>query len=357
MPLINRNILLSAFGIHTGGGLVLLKALNRAIESRLKLAVLDARLIDQNEIGINFCRTRFVKKNFLNRLVCILTVAKNNDSEDILLCFNSLPPLTKTKSKVIVFVQAPHFADLHKNIQYNIKTAIRIRIETLWFKAGIHNCDEIWVQTSSMAEALALKYPYITIRIIPLVDDDICNGMPQNRNRRESLFQSKNVTLFYPADAVGHKNHVNIIKAWNLLWNQGCRPNLLLTLKQGEVDNILRLGGSKLIWHNNIINLGQISRCEVLKQLSKSAALIFPSLTETFGLPLIEAANLGIPILASERDFVRDVCRPVETFDPLSPKSISRAVLRFFGETQHVTENISASQFVDLLLNVSNPKY
>ncbi len=57
-------------------------------------------------------------------------------------------------------------------------------------------------------------------------------------------------------------------------------------------------------------------------------ALIFPSKTESLGLPLIEAASAGLPIIASELDFVRDVCVPNETFDPYSSTSISRAVKR-----------------------------
>jgi glycosyltransferase involved in cell wall biosynthesis len=64
---------------------------------------------------------------------------------------------------------------------------------------------------------------------------------------------------------------------------------------------------------------------------AQAKALIFPSLFESFGLPLLEAAKAGLPILASERDYVRDVVKPVASFDPESALSIARAVLRHQG--------------------------
>jgi glycosyltransferase involved in cell wall biosynthesis len=55
---------------------------------------------------------------------------------------------------------------------------------------------------------------------------------------------------------------------------------------------------------------------------------------ESFGLPLIEARQAGLPILASELDYVRDIVDPEESFDPFSARSIVRAVTRFMGVEQ-----------------------
>ncbi len=85
-----------------------------------------------------------------------------------------------------------------------------------------------------------------------------------------------------------------------------------------------------------IHNLGQLPRDQVLELYTKSRALIFPSTLESFGLPLIEAQHMGVPILAPEADYVRDVCVPTETFDPLSPLSIARAVRRFLGQPEAI---------------------
>jgi glycosyltransferase involved in cell wall biosynthesis len=79
---------------------------------------------------------------------------------------------------------------------------------------------------------------------------------------------------------------------------------------------------------------------------------------ESFGLPLIEARQAGLPILASELDYVRDVVDPEQTFDPDSPMSIARAVKRFLGVEVTPIPLLSASQFLESVFNkpaVTNP--
>ena len=71
---------------------------------------------------------------------------------------------------------------------------------------------------------------------------------------------------------------------------------------------------------------------------------------ESFGLPLIEAKYHGLPILASELDYVRDVVAPVETFNPDSPISIARAVRRYLGNTEPPLQVHSADEFLTEVL-------
>jgi glycosyltransferase involved in cell wall biosynthesis len=78
-------------------------------------------------------------------------------------------------------------------------------------------------------------------------------------------------------------------------------------------------------------------------------ALIFPSLSETLALPILEARSLGLPILAAERDYVRDVVDPNETFDPESAHSIMRAVLRFLGKAEAPVTVASPEAFLSRL--------
>ncbi|MGH8848481.1 MAG: glycosyltransferase, partial [Polaromonas sp.] len=56
------------------------------------------------------------------------------------------------------------------------------------------------------------------------------------------------------------------------------------------------------------------------------------------------------PILASELDYVRDVCSPVQTFDPASPVSIARAVKRFLAVPEPVMQLRTPHEFWQELL-------
>jgi glycosyltransferase involved in cell wall biosynthesis len=114
---------------------------------------------------------------------------------------------------------------------------------------------------------------------------------------------------------------------------------LLRYLEQAKV-------GSKIL----AVNLGLISHQQVLAQLVMSQAMIFPSLCESFGLPLLEARENGIPVIASERDYVREILNPVETFDPESPLSIARAVKRFLGVGEKPLELVAPDVLVKLIV-------
>ena len=56
--------------------------------------------------------------------------------------------------------------------------------------------------------------------------------------------------------------------------------------------------------------------------------LIFPSLNESLGLPLIEASLHEIPIIASDLEYVYDVCNPKFTFNPYSEDEIYYKILK-----------------------------
>lgn len=52
---------------------------------------------------------------------------------------------------------------------------------------------------------------------------------------------------------------------------------------------------------------GIIPHNDLLRLYKAVDALVFPSTIETFGLPLIEAASMGKPIIASDLDYAREV--------------------------------------------------
>jgi glycosyltransferase involved in cell wall biosynthesis len=95
--------------------------------------------------------------------------------------------------------------------------------------------------------------------------------------------------------------------------------------------------------------VGHIENMEEL--YSQSHALIFPSLSESLGLPLLEASLRNLPIVASEKDFVRDSVVPVETFDPLSHVSIARSVMRFMKINENHEKIHNTKDIIDLLIS------
>jgi hypothetical protein len=71
-------------------------------------------------------------------------------------------------------------------------------------------------------------------------------------------------------------------------------------------------------------------------------------------MSLIEANDVGLPILAPELDYVHDVCNPIETFDPKSSLSIARAVMRYVGKPKLAAKVLPAEDFWDNFFNIKN---
>jgi glycosyltransferase involved in cell wall biosynthesis len=138
----------------------------------------------------------------------------------------------------------------------------------------------------------------------------------------------KKYDFIYVASGEHHKNHEKLIDAWKILAKHNIFPSLALTLSPNDEEKIFKQQDLSTV---NIINLGHIPHSNILDAYHESGALIYPSKVESFGIPLIEAKDAGIPIIASELDYVRDLVDPVETFDPCSSTSIARAVMRFLN--------------------------
>jgi glycosyltransferase involved in cell wall biosynthesis len=124
------------------------------------------------------------------------------------------------------------------------------------------------------------------------------------------------------------KGHAQALAAFELLWQQGVDVNLVVVGKEGwmveQVAERMRghaENGKRLFW------LAGISDEMLLKLYAGSAALLSPSEGEGFGLPLIEAAQHGIPIVARDLPVFREVAGDhAYYFSGLAPDDLAGAI-------------------------------
>ncbi len=222
--------------------------------------------------------------------------------------------------------------------RFALRTRLRIRAEQFIAKTFRHRVATYWVQTPSMSHAFRAWAgdTKTDVRVLPFA-----GALPEVPH-----VKAKEYDFVYIADGEAHKNHRTLVQAWILLKQRGISPLLVLTLS-GRDTVLKQWVAQQAAAHGlRIDDLGIRPHAQVPVLYSQSRALIFPSLDESFGLPLVEASALGLPILAGERDYVRDVCRPAETFDPMSAVSIERAVLRFLGKDDIPQLVASAGDFL-----------
>jgi len=311
-------MIIYAANIHMGGGKVLLEALLKSLKKPCVLFS-DARLKLKDPLAANV-ENISVKASIWKRFISEFDLRKRARSAKKVLCFGNLPPLFQLSAETDLFFQNTILLKRYSHLPFPLSTRIKHFIERAWLHWGICHISTVYVQSAVVREEFLKEFPNAKVVVAPFVE---IGSLKQLATQPEFDF-------IYVASGDPHKNHSRLLKAWRLLADQGLCPSLVLTLPQANSELLalvsdLRNKGLK------IYNFSDLSHDQVMDLYSRSRALVFPSLTESFGLPLIEAQGMGLPIIASELDYVREFTFPVQTFDPLSEKSIFRAVLRFLG--------------------------
>jgi glycosyltransferase involved in cell wall biosynthesis len=137
--------------------------------------------------------------------------------------------------------------------------------------------------------------------------------------------------VFYPASLLPHKNHPRLFEALRLL--EGV--DLVLTGAQVEHRGVLDQALRDLGLVDRVHHLGLVPQ-EVLPVLYRHArALVFPSLYEGFGAPVVEAMASGCPVACSDRGSLPEVGGDAAiVFEADDPYSIAREVKRLLVETE-----------------------
>lgn len=335
------NYILYAPFIHTGGGKTLLIQLLSQIENYdNSLVIIDSRISFKFRANKK-CDVFFVKNSFYSYILSEFNLYRYSSKNTRILCLHGAPPLIKNEGYTMVF--------FHNRLHLDEKKHFFMFSENLkkyFFTKSFIFCDEIIVQTDSMIYAFEEFFKKNSISK-KLQKKSFYDAMPIKKDIRNKKFD-----FIYVADASAHKNHKCLIQAWILLSMDNLRPSLVLTIpksQQKTIDNINMLVKKYKL---KIYNFGDLNQKQVGKLYAISKSLIFPSLVESFGLPLIEASQYNLSIIASELDYVRDVCVPNYTFNPLSALSIARAVKRSLGITSAIEVPYSAKLFFDSIYRI-----
>jgi glycosyltransferase involved in cell wall biosynthesis len=329
-------LVIHAPNIHLGGGRTLLMELLSSLKQPA-VVQLDERFELSVEPSSNVQVIK-VAHSLIARLNAELRLKLLCRDEDTLLCFGNLPPLFHSKAQVFVYLQNRYLTSPTSLANLPWTARFRIRIERLWLRYFLRNAT-LLVQTETMAHEAYDLFGCET-HILPFLPQ---GGQPLLKQSNECY------DYIYVASGEPHKNHHRLLEAWVILAKKGFRPSLYLTLDTqsdatlcDKVDRLVSKYDLRIIYnpvpHEQMFGLYQ-----------QCGALIYPSLFESFGLPLLEACKAGISIIAAERDYVRDVVTPATSFDPESSLSIARAVIRHQNGHVELTMPGDGSSFLGRL--------
>jgi glycosyltransferase involved in cell wall biosynthesis len=111
--------------------------------------------------------------------------------------------------------------------------------------------------------------------------------------------------LVYPAITHAHKGHAVLLAAFGRLAPAYPDVDLVLTGGAGAAETEVAVAAAAL--GDRVVRLGRVAREELDATVAGAEALVFPSLFEGFGLPVLEAMAAGVPVVCSDLPPLREV--------------------------------------------------
>ena len=164
-----------------------------------------------------------------------------------------------------------------------------------------------------------------------LVEDDVNSDgkLPVRAALAEMMSASHNAPLLLSVSTLEpRKNHHLLLDACEQAWSAGHAIHLCIAGKAGwKVESLLeRLeyhpeNGQRLfVWHD-------LTDTELDYCYRHASCLVYPSITEGFGLPIAEAGWRRLPVVLSDTPVHKEVAGPLATyFDLDEPQQLARII-------------------------------
>ncbi|MDX4058867.1 glycosyltransferase, partial [Aliarcobacter skirrowii] len=172
-------------------------------------------------------------------------------------------------------------------------------------------------------------------------------------NACNKIKQDKIYDFCYISLAHSHKNHNRLLDALYQLCEQKYSFTIALTIQKNKSELINKINKINNLGYIKIENFGYVSKDKVCDIYNKSKCLIFPSLNESFGLPLIEAATCELDILASNLNYVEQAIIPTAKFNPYNVDEIVLTIKNYInGKYQNKVIKLLDNKIDDLIKNI-----
>ncbi len=305
------------------GAIQLAKSLLPALERSAAARISEIHLPDRGDLAayraqgpdVRQRRYRRWLPNAVSRALECTLLAGQFDGSTPLLVLGDLP--LRCRGPQTVFVQTPLLAV--PSSSHPLRERWKLAVSRWLFRINARHARAFIVQTSVMKTALIASYPSIADRthVLPqpvpswLIDAGL-------KRRGRSVDLDAPLTLVYPAAMYRHKNHrlLGDIEAGTAAsW-----PISRLTLTIGPDLS----PAPALPW---LACCGFLPPQGMLDLYRHADGLLFLSLDESYGFPLLEAMFVGIPVVCPDLPYARALCGDGAIyFDPRSVHSLKDAL-------------------------------
>jgi len=207
----------------------------------------------------------------------------------------------------LIPLQYPQFCDedLIRRFTHYYQQAAHMATGFMAISAAVR--DEVIEYLSK--HHLDINHQAIAFDYFHLGADFRLNNLQQSvRSQVVDVFAGEDPVFLMVSTIEPRKNHAYLLDAFDQLWQQGLPVKLLIVGRVGwKVEQLM----SRLMSHpqlnTQLFLRHDLTDAELSYCYEHATALVFPSITEGFGLPVIEAFQHGLPVIASDIPVHREI--------------------------------------------------
>lgn len=297
-------LLIDALGNTTGGGLVVLRQTLEALLPTRRVIVCHSPGVSLPDDPNLIARSVSLAQPLPGRLAWALGgvgASLQLASAGQLLSLNGVG-LFEGACPQVVLIQQPLLYDLEGLAMMPPAFVARMAVLRALTIATCRRARAIIVQTEQVAASVVkhLGLPQEKLHVLSPTLPALAPTLPRASHDHAP-------TLLYVGHHAPYKNTAILPKLMAALWAKLPQARLMFT---GQPPWRRGLHDARLI------ALGQLPHAQLLGVMRSASALVMPSVSETVGLPLLEAMSLGLPIIAAERPYAREICADAAFYAP-----------------------------------------
>lgn len=269
--------------------------------------------------------TQLYSSKIVRLLTYIMPIEFFYGTSDVYIC-DGLIPITIKKGKRIAIIF---------DLMVKVFPEYYGTVKKIYLNYYFHRCKkaDVIITISETTKADIIKYlniPEKRIIVVPCgySDGDVTGSLS---NEISSLLNNK--YLFYVGDMRKNKNLLTAIKGFKEAYQQD--PNLKFYIagkKSGEYESLIKYVKEQGIT-DAVKFIGYVSDFEKVALYKNCFALLFVSKYEGFGIPILEAAFYGAPVITSNCSSTGEIASGYSiTVNPNNPDEIKKAILSLNDE-------------------------
>lgn len=263
---------------------------------------------------------------------------RNNFSK--VLCFGNLPPSLPLNSVVYTYFHQDLFLKVPKHIPLLQKMIFYSK--SLVFR-NLQSNTHFWiVQTQRMKDNF--------LKSMASVDKDSVFVVPFYPPLVSMISDKQENNFVYVSSGSQHKNHYNLLEGFKIFFDETKKGVLHLTVGDEYKELVNFIAEMKNDGYP-VINHGFMTRDSLAKIYSKATFTIYPSLSESLGLGIIEAIENHCNVIGADLSYTYAVCNPSLVFDPLNIESIANVFKTAVEKDIKTTEQLVFNE-VDKLVEL-----